>query len=118
MPYLFDPKKWEGMLMLDQTYYVIRHKPSGELMPVMNKGKGYTHWNPSTKPGQSIKHSHTPRLLKSLNQAKRVVGIWAHLPNSFREYIPYTGNNEVETKDDGRKVEDLEIIAVKLKVTK
>ena len=36
-------------------YYMIRHKASGEFMPIMKRGRGYTHWNPSNPENNKIR---------------------------------------------------------------
>lgn len=95
------------------TFYAIRHKDTGKYMPLMKRGRGYTHWNPNNKEKEKIyAELPIPRLLISSKQARRCIDSWTELPNSYGGR--YDGDIKLG-KDDGRKNEDLEIVEVKLK---
>lgn len=96
---------------------VIRHKATGELMPLMRRGKGYSHWNPSNPDSKPSQRMHVPRVLKSRKQANACIHAWFNNPNA--RYGGYTNSYgeddyDVITNDDGRKIEDLEIVEVDL----
>ncbi len=98
-------------------FYMIRHKASGEFMPELKKGSGYTHWNPSSI--ESIKGRKligTPRLFRSLKHANGSISRWNTQPNSRVKYVsdPYGEDVINDIKPDGRKEEDLEVIEVKI----
>lgn len=98
-------------------YCIIRHKVSGELMPLFRKGRGYTHWNPSNQKKLVVKDMGVPRLIKNREMARRVIRQWIAMPNA--EYSEYTNSHgeddyDIRFTDDGRKKEDLEILPVTL----
>ncbi len=103
--------------MVNYTYYAIRHKATGELMPQALRNKGYTHWNPSNPEHKFESATGVPRLIDTRRKAARCVAMWGANPNSKR--ISYQTNygewdDDVDTKLDGRKKEDLEVIEVNL----
>ncbi len=93
-----------------KKYYVIRHKATGELMPQMKRDRGYTHWNPDTTILTNC--LPVPRLLTSVEQARRVIVQWAANPNMTVRY--FEDGDEVNIKPDGRKKGDLEVRKVHL----
>jgi hypothetical protein len=99
--------------MIKNIYYIIRHRATGEIMPQMKRGRGYTHWNPNNpnKDMGRIVELCTPRLLTSAKQARRCIDAWAMLPNATNDY---DGDLKIGP-DDGRKNEDLEIVGVELR---
>lgn len=98
------------------VYYVIRHKATGEIMPSLRRGRGYSHWNPSSSEGVDPKKIlGVPRILKSRKQAQQVINQWYALPNAeYRGYVTSSGEDDYDicTKEDGRSKEDLEVIEV------
>ena len=100
------------------TYYAIRHRATGQLMPQSRRNRGYSHWNPSAdhKFDQALT---VPRLLENERTAQRCIAQWAVCPNGKRSGYQsfYDGEWEetIDFKDDGRKRDDLE--AVRLKIT-
>ncbi len=103
-------------------YYMVRHKESGDYMPELRRGRGYTHWNPSTKSmPQMAKLIGVPRLLPSRRTAQRVIVQWAAMPNArYSGYTSYDGEDDydISIKDDGRKKEDLEVVEVSIEEVK
>lgn len=97
-------------------YYMVRHKASGEFMPELKRGRGYSHWNPSTNSmPQLAKVIGVPRLLPSRRTAQRVITQWTTLPNAHNTY-DHDGEVDLDIKDDGRKKEDLEVVEVNIEV--
>jgi hypothetical protein len=104
-------------------YYMIRHKATGEFMPELKRGRGYTHWNPgkvdtATHLGRR-KLIGTPRLFNSLRHANASIVQWNALPNAYNGYKsgPF-GTDEYDTNitDDGRKKDDLEVVMVSIEI--
>jgi hypothetical protein len=96
--------------MTTLTYYVIRHKATGELMPLMMRGRGYSHWNPSTQ-NKVYAIEDTPRLLKSEKQAHKVISGWFHCPNAYDQ-----DGDLMLGKMDGRRKEDLEVVPITIRM--
>lgn len=104
---------------------MIRHKATGEYMPELRRGRGYTHWNPAkhetaTHLGRR-KLMGVPRLFPSRGSAHRSIVQWNALPNSYSGYRsgPF-GSDEYEIRigNDDRKKEDLEIVEVNIEEVK
>ena len=94
-------------------YYAIRHKTTGELMPLMKRGRGYSHWNPGTVDEIKVyAQTEIPRLLKSKRQAERVIIGWFTCPNSRNDY---DGDIKIGLNDNRSKT-DLEIISLILSI--
>ena len=100
--------------------YVIRHKASGKLMPLMKRNRGYTSWNPSIRilPIET----DVPRIISGYHKARRIAKIWAREPNLKYSYS-YNGSTgeedyELDIKPDGRKLEDIELVLVVLNFSK
>lgn len=98
-------------------YFLIRHKATGEYMPQLERGRGYSHWNPAaiatTEVFRPRKLLGVPRLLPSRRVAARCIVQWDLNPNSYMgQKSGYDDDLIVEFKDDGRKKEDLEIVEV------
>ena len=97
------------------SYYAIRHIASGKLMPQMKTDRGYSHWNPSSKPEGPNMALDVPRLIVSRRKAAQIIVQWACNPNAFNSsYRIGIYGEEVEqfvdNKPDGRKKTDLEIV--------
>lgn len=97
-------------------YWVIRHKATGELMPQMKRSRGYTNWNPNTNdpPRQAL---GVPRLFNKLRSANTSARLWVSAPNAYNGY--YTSSyvediDDIITREDGRKKDDIEVIKVDL----
>lgn len=100
-------------------YYIIHHIATGEIMPELERGRGYTHWNPGKIPTTEVfrprKLKGVPRLFPSRRTAARAIAAWNAYPNSYNGYTrsPVDDDYELQIgKDDGRKKEDLEVIEV------
>lgn len=98
-------------------YFLIRHKQSGEYMPQAKKNRGYTHWNPSNQTNPFTAALPFPRLLASKKMAIRCIAQWVSMPNAKHSFSTSSEGHEddsLDTKDDGRTKEDLEIVEVQL----
>jgi len=95
--------------------YLIRHKATGEYMPLYRRGKGYSHWNPS-HPEKMIaaQNMRVLRLFKSRSQAIRVVRVWVANPNLERGHGYFGDGDTLKVQSDGRKIEDLEICPINI----
>lgn len=99
-------------------YYMIRHKSTGEFMPELERGRGYSHWNPAVEATahrfMQRKLTGCPRLLSSRGKAARCIAAWNAFPNSYNGFSrdPIDDDYNIQFKDDGRKKEDLEIVEV------
>jgi ribosomal protein S19 len=96
-------------------YYLIKHVASGEYMPQMKRGRGYSHWNPSKQSKMSVR-TNVPRLLTSEAQAKRVITAWSVYPNAstIRFESGFEQCDDFLTKPDGRKKEDLTVVKMRM----
>lgn len=101
---------------------MIRHKATGEFMPQLKRGRGYSHWNPSKDNTLDVfvrSLVGVPRLLASRRQALKCISQWNAMPNSKQYYsISYEGVEDysVDIKSDGRSKDDLEVIEVNIEV--
>lgn len=102
-------------------YYLIRHIATGEYMPQLERGRGYSHWNPAAARTVDIfrprKLIGVPRLLPSRRTAAHCIANWNAYPNSYTGYKStgiFDGDapDLITGKDDGRKKEDLEVVEV------
>lgn len=100
-------------------YYMIRHKKTGEYMPQLKRGTGYSHWNPAKV--QTAEHFKkkilgVPRLFPSLRIARQCIVAWNAMPNARYEGYTSFGEDDynVNFKPDGRTKEDLEIVEVNI----
>ncbi|MGH9977567.1 MAG: hypothetical protein ACRD8Z_17290 [Nitrososphaeraceae archaeon] len=96
-------------------YYVIKHKATGELMPLFERNRGYSWWNPSNNKLDPKKIIGVPRLLKSRKQANQVINQWNAMPCAeYRGYTTYSGeyDYDIQINSDGRKKDDLEVVEV------
>ena len=100
------------------TLYALRHVATGQIMPQMKRGRGYSHWNPAKVLAETLySATNIPRLLTSLKQARKCRQLWSQYPNAATtkyETAMYGGGKvgDMLTKSDGRKLDDLEIVAV------
>lgn len=98
-------------------FFALRHKASKTLMPLIRRGKGYTHWNPSKPIKFATRILNVPRLFESERVALKALNAWATMPNAeMRGYTSYAGEDDYDffTKEDGRTKDDLEIVPVEL----
>lgn len=109
--------------MTSASYYVIRHKATGQIMPLMKRGRGYSHWNPGNPKAPALTYALTvPRMLTTPEQAERCIRQWACAPNKTEKIVHSFGtwHDEVDViediKPDGRQKSDLEIVIVILTV--
>ena len=93
-------------------FFMIRHKATGQIMPLFKRNRGYSLWNPSTNPSEHPRSMKVPRILQSEKQANRCIVMWNLMPNAKERF--YEDGPEVDFRPDGRKKEDLEVVAVKL----
>ena len=96
-------------------YYIIRHKASGRIMPLMRRNRGYSHWNPSKNNLKTIQELDIPRILKSRRQAEQCISQWNACPNMkyYANTSRWEGEDcDLDIKPDGRKKEDLEVVKV------
>lgn len=103
------------------NYFMVRHKKTGEFMPELREGRGYSHWNPgmvNTLQHLNIKLLGVPRLFSTRRRAEYCITRWIELPNAFhKNYETSLGLSEVvETREDNRTKEDLEIVEVELRI--
>lgn len=104
-------------------YYMIRHKATGEFMPELRRGRGYSYWNPSKEDTLNVfthrKLTGTPRLLPSRRTAHRAIVQWNAMPNA-RLMVNHSffgeEDEKIDIKPDGRSKEDLEIVEVNIEV--
>jgi hypothetical protein len=104
-------------------YYMIRHKATGEFMPELRRGRGYSFWNPGKKDTlevfQKKKLTGAPRLFGTRRIAHRAVVQWNALPNCrMAMTMSYEGEEDysVDIRSDGRSKEDLEVVEVNIEV--
>lgn len=97
------------------TYYIIRHKATRQVMPLMKRGRGYTSWNPSSTKEEDKVFSATdlPRLIWSKEKAKRVISVWSFMPNGYVKHN-WDGDSDIDIKPDGRTKDDLEIVKIRI----
>ena len=88
-------------------------------MPELERGRGYSHWNPAkVNTAENFtrrKLVGTPRLFPNRGSAARSIVQWNAVPNSYNGYRqgPFGSDEpEIQIKDDGRKKEDLEVVEV------
>jgi hypothetical protein len=100
-------------------YYLVRHKATKEFMPELERGRGYSHWNPAVEPTERRfrprKLTGCPRLFSSRGKASRCIAAWNAYPNSYMGFRHGDYGNDdpdIQLKDDGRKKEDLEVVEV------
>lgn len=95
-------------------FFVIRHRATLKLMPLMKRGRGYSHWNPGRPDGEKVyAETNTPRLLTSRKQAENVIKMWVKFPNAHTHITESTwmgdGDEVLDWKEDGRSADDLMI---------
>jgi hypothetical protein len=103
-------------------YYMIRHKATGEFMPELERGRGYSHWNPAVEPTadrfRQRKLTGCPRLLSSRRKAIKCIAAWNAYPNSYMtmnrrsSHLGDDDDLDMSIKDDGRSKDDLEVVEV------
>lgn len=100
---------------MKREFYVIRHKPSGGFLPEVRKG--YTFSEPSTR------ECDVPRLFATKGGAKRALTWWLCGITSVTKTGGMWGFGEPEydeawnlKKMPDRKVEDMEVVNVLLKL--
>lgn len=105
------------------TYYMVRHKATGEFMPELKRTRGYSHWNPAkvdTAGHLGKKLLGIPRLFPRRNSAFRAIVAWNAMPNGrvhgFQSYESGEWDENISSKDDGRSKDDLEVVEVNIEV--
>lgn len=98
--------------------FLIRHKKSRLFMPLMKRGRGYTHWNPNTEEGQKVfAETKLPRFFISYDSARRTIDQWkiGILKRTFSHggYFDEDTSEYLDLKEDGRSKDDLEIVKVR-----
>lgn len=96
------------------TFYVIRHVKTGQVMPQMKRGRGYTHWNPTTD-AKVFAATTVPRLFPSERAARKAFDAWINWPNLEHTIVDRWEGGDTDHrdhKDDGRTPFDLEVIPV------
>lgn len=93
---------------MEQTVYLIRHKATGQFMPLVERNRGYTHWNPGQPNKMYAVSTGVPRILASERKAKNVIAQWACNPNGKERW--FDGEPEFDIKPDGRTKDDLEVV--------
>lgn len=88
--------------------YIIKHRATGKIMPLMKRNRGYSHWNPSIPDKTVYSQTEIPRLLLTRKQAERVIHGWYNCPNSRNDY----DGDLCLGPMDNRKKEDLQIVKV------
>jgi len=97
------------------TYYIIRHKPSGEIMPAARSGAGYSHWNPTNKE-EFTAADNVPRLFETKERAFSVCRSWCKGKRTRSYDIDdlghafYSGTIIIPVSE--RKMSDLEVMEV------
>lgn len=99
------------------VYWVIRHKPTGALMPqkMFKGGRGFTSWDPTkTQRGQS----QAPRLFDSRRLANNARNRWLEGYYMWQNYgEPWEGDAHLDAvKVPGRNAEDVEVVPLLLMV--
>jgi len=89
---------------------MIRHKATQQLMPLAQRNRGYSHWNPNSNTEPLNIFLKIPRFLSSEEQARRVIHMWYFRQNGKQYSDEF--NDLVDYKPDERKKDDLEIIEV------
>jgi len=104
-------------------YFMIRHKTTGEFMPELVKGRGYSFWNPTREDTLNIftkkKLTGCPRIFASRRKAHRSIVQWNAMPNSrWHTTVSFEGHEDeaVDIKPDGRSKDDLEVVEVNIEV--
>jgi hypothetical protein len=100
---------------VNDVYFVIRHKATGQIMPQAKRDRGYSHWNPSNQTYEFKKALDVPRLLSTRRQAARCIAMWAANPNARMSFSrSYYGEEDysIDSKPDGRSKDDLEVVEI------
>lgn len=100
--------------------FIIRHRPTMQYMPQLDR-RGYTWWMPEDYKGIKV----IPRLFRTLTAAKNARNAWVKgcLERTYTQVgAPWDGGDSIEdlkistTYGLGRKLEDLDILAVSLTI--
>lgn len=87
----------------------------------MRRGKGYSHWNPGIEGNIVDAAEDIPRIFPTKIRAKRAITAWVVFANSsYKGYTNHLGEDDydIQSKDDGRKKEDLEVVMVEMNEVK
>lgn len=96
------------------SYYGIRHKPTGFFMPhpTGRNGNGSSFWEPTEQADE-------PRLIRSVHAAKCVITQWLrghHNPEfDYEDGWKYTVGTDVKPMPH-RKREDMEIVEIQIEI--
>jgi hypothetical protein len=88
-------------------------------MPQAKKDRGYSHWNPDNSEHKFEQALGVPRLIDTRRRAAHIIAQWTCFPNARGVTTQgYEGDIDfdIDTKPDGRKKEDLEIVEVSLEL--
>lgn len=106
--------------MKEATFYALRHKATGHMMPTL-RGRGYSLWSPTAdKPKAGIEDAFdVPRLFATSKGADNARVLWArgiHTRNAGTTYSLDGPDDyeEVSVEDVGRKKDDLEVVPMLL----
>lgn len=100
-------------------FYAIQHVASGELMPVLKNGRGYTHWNPGSPLWYSDCSTNTPRLFTTLKHAKGSVARWAGYRLKVLTSVGILGQRVWADSPDAvvRRSRDLRIVSAQVSIS-
>lgn len=96
--------------------YAIRHVKSKIFMPLMRKGRGYSHWNPDKNPTPTAALPII-RFFVSEKAAKLAARSWFNFPNArISGHQTHSGDwdEDLSWKDDGRSLDDLEVVQLQI----
>lgn len=102
------------------TYYILRHRETGLVMPLFPTNRGYTNWDPEYEAGARAaigpRLGEVPRLFATRAGAVQARSKWAE--GVFRAfYDSSTGDGGINVSQPltPRSVDDLDIEAVELR---
>jgi hypothetical protein len=107
--------------MSEFSYFALRHKATGQLMPEFENGRGYSHWTPTAdlqNTGNDSGMTGTVRLFATYKGADNARVAWARGIHE-RSYTGPTledlgGDDYVKARDVGRTKDDLEVVPMVL----
>ena len=103
-----------------QTFYMLKHLPTGRFMPLKEKGYGYSHWDPDEGHGKC----NVPRLFVNIESARAAASSWCQgkwccdietEDDGWRSYS-YRTTPMVYERCPERNYKDLEIVEISLEV--
>lgn len=109
--------------MRTDTFFVLRHVATGRVMPAQmsRSGRGgWSYWNPASADRSEHGHGTAPRLFETLRSAQNARSAWAQGYHKRESGTTYDWEGTPDGYDDhliedaGRKLTDLEIVAIEL----